>query len=344
MAYPAAMSTLPDHVDALIVSSSRPDDDRVFVGRLSPEELGEGDVTVRVAWSSVNYKDGLATIPNGRVARIDPLVPGVDLSGEVVASDADGIAVGSQVIVHGHEMGVSHHGGFAQYARVPAAWVVPLPTGMSLRDAMILGTAGFTAALSVHLLEERGLQPGDGPVVVTGATGGVGSTAVGMLAQRGYEVVAATGKQEAAEWLRGLGASAIVGREDVVGDSSRPLGKARWAAAVDCVGGPMLDGILRNLRPGAAVAASGNTAGIALETTVLPFILRGVALLGVDSAFCPYDVRLAVWERLAGDLRPRGLEESIAHEVSGLGEDLLTALRKVLAGEMTGRTLVRIGG
>lgn len=344
MAYPAAMSSLPDQINALIVSHSAPDDSRVSVGRVAADDLGEGDVTIRVAWSSVNYKDGLATIPEGRVARIDPLVPGVDLSGEVIDSDAEGVAAGSPVIAHGHDMGVSHHGGFAEYARVPAAWVVPLPDGMSLRDAMILGTAGFTAGLSVHLLEERGLQPGDGPVLVTGATGGVGSTAVGMLAQRGYEVVAATGKAEAHEWLRGLGAAAIVGRDEVVGEESRPLSKGRWAAAVDCVGGPMLAGILRTLRPGAAVAASGNTAGPKLETTVLPFILRGVALLGVDSAYCPYDVRRAVWQRLAGDLRPRGLEESIAHEISGLGDDLREALRKVLHGEMTGRTLVRIGG
>ena len=338
------MSSLPDSVDALIVTQSPPDGDRVFVGRLSPDDLGEGDVTIRVAWSSVNYKDGLATLPNGKVARIDPLVPGVDMSGEVVASDDERFGPGDPVIAHGHDLGVSHHGGFATFARVPAAWVVPLPDGMTLRDAMILGTAGFTAALSVHLLEERGLRPGDGPVLVTGATGGVGSTAVGMLAQRGYEVVAATGKREADQWLRNLGAASTVGRDEVVGDASRPLGTQRWAAAVDCVGGAMLAGILRNLRAGAAVAASGNTAGISLETTVLPFILRGVALLGVDSAYCPYDVRTAVWNRLAGDLRPRGLEDSIAHEVTGLGDALRAALAKVLAGEMTGRTLVRIGG
>lgn len=335
--------SLPDHVDALIVAQSQPEDRRVFVGRLSPDDLGEGDVTVQVAWSSVNYKDGLATLPDGKVARIDPLVPGVDLSGEVIASDSDDVEVGRPVIVHGHDLGVAHHGGFAQYARVPAEWVVPLPSGLSLRDAMALGTAGFTAALSVHLLEQRGLQPGDGPVVVTGATGGVGSTAVGMLAQRGYEVVAATGKAEARDWLTNLGAAEIIGRDEVVGDDSKPLGRQRWAGAVDCVGGAMLAGILRALRLGAAVAASGNTGGGALETTVFPFILRGVALLGVDSVQCPRDVRLAVWERLATDLRPRGLADSIAHEINGLGEDLIAALQTVLAGQMKGRALVRIG-
>lgn len=337
------MSSLPDHVDALIVSNSPPGHDRVFVGRLHPDQLGEGDVTIRVHWSSVNYKDGLATRPEGKVARIDPLVPGVDLSGEVIASEADGFSPGDEVIAHAHGMGVSHHGGFAEYARVPAAWVVPLPEGLSLRDAMVLGTAGFTAALSVHLLEQRGLAPGDGPILVTGATGGVGSTAVDMLAGRGYEVVAATGKARAHEFLRQLGAADIVGRDEVVGDASKPLAKQRWAAAVDCVGGAMLAGILRSLRLGAAVAASGNTGGMKLETTVAPFILRGVALLGVDSEKCPYDLRTAVWQRLAADLRPRHLEDSIAHEVKGLGEELIAALETVLAGEMTGRTVVRIG-
>lgn len=337
------MAELPDHVDALIVTKSASDGHKVFPGRLHPDDLGEGDVTIRVHWSSVNYKDGLATLPDGKVARIDPLVPGVDLSGEVIASDAEQFSAGDQVIAHAHDLGVAHHGGFAEYARVPADWVVPLPDGLSLRDAMVLGTAGYTSALSVHLLEQRGLQPGDGPVLVTGATGGVGSTAVDMLARRGYEVVAATGKAEQHEYLRTLGATDIVDRDDVVGDESKPLGKQRWAAAVDCVGGTMLAGILRNLRIGAAVAASGNTRGLKLETTVAPFILRGVALLGVDSVHTPYELRTAVWQRLADDLRPRHLDDSIAQEINGIGDDLLAALQRVLAGEMTGRTVVRIG-
>ena len=337
------MAELPDHVDALIVTKSAPEGHKVFAGRMPPDQLGEGDVTIRVHWSGVNYKDGLATLPDGKVARIDPLVPGVDLSGEVVASDTSQYKEGDQVIAHAHDLGVSHHGGFAEYARVPAEWVVPLPDGLSLRDAMVLGTAGFTSALSVHLLEQRGLQPGDGPVLVTGATGGVGSTAVDMLAGRGYEVVAATGKAQEHEYLRTLGATEIVDRDDVVGDESRPLGKQRWTAAVDCVGGTMLAGILRNLRIGGAVAASGNTRGLKLETTVAPFILRGVALLGVDSVHTPYDVRTAVWQRLAEDLRPRHLDDSIAQEINGIGDDLLAALERVLAGKMTGRTVVRIG-
>lgn len=230
------MSDVPEQVTALI-AERRDDEVEVRIGQLAARELGDGDVTVKVAWSSVNYKDGLATIPNGRVAKISPLVPGVDLAGQVIDSDSDAVRVGDEVIVHGHELGVGHHGGFAAYARVPAAWVVPLPDGLSARQAMALGTAGFTAALSVQQLESRGLRPGDGPVLVTGATGGVGSTAVGMLAERGYEVVASTGKADAHDWLRGLGAAEIVGRDEVTGDASKPLGRERWAAAVDCVGG-----------------------------------------------------------------------------------------------------------
>ncbi len=335
------MSTLPDEIRALVATKTG---DGVEVGpaTLPTAELGEGDVTVRVRWSSVNYKDGLATIPGGKVAAVSPLVPGIDLAGEVVAADAPGIEVGSTVIAHGHDLGTSHHGGYAEYARVPAAWVVPLPEGLSSRQAMALGTAGFTAALSVVHLEARGLAPGDGPVLVTGATGGVGSTAVGMLAERGYEVVASTGKRDAAGWLRGLGAAEVVDRDAVLGDPSRALQRQRWAAAVDCVGGATLAAVLSALRVGAAVAASGNTGGAALETTVFPFILRGVALLGVDSVNCPYDLRIDVWRRLAGDLRPRGLDDSITAEVAGLGDELRAALRKVLAGGMRGRTVVRV--
>ncbi len=337
------MTAVPPRFAAL-VAERREGDVAVEVRDLAPDDLPPGEVTVRVGWSSVNYKDGLATTAGGKVAKISPLVPGVDLAGEVVASEADGIAPGDAVIVHGHDLGVAHHGGYAEYARVPAAWVVPLPAALTARQAMALGTAGFTAGLSVVQLEQRGLAPVDGPVLVTGATGGVGSTAVGMLAERGYEVVASTGKADAVAWLRDLGAAAVVGRDEVVGDASRPLGSERWAGAVDCVGGDTLAGILRTLRRDAAVAASGLTGGSALATTVFPFILRGVALLGVDSVACPRDVRLEVWRRLAGDLRPRGLDESIAVEIDGLGDDLRSALRTVLAGRMRGRTVVRIGG
>jgi acrylyl-CoA reductase (NADPH) len=298
----------------------------------------EGDVLIRVAWSSVNYKDALATVPRGGVARISPLVPGIDLAGVVEEGSGSGFAAGDEVLVHGYELGMSHHGGFGEYARVPAGWVVPLRFGLSPRDAMAIGTAGYTAALSILALERRGLTPADGPVLVTGATGGVGSTAVGMLAGRGYEVVASSGKGDAGGFLSALGASSVVSRDDVIGDASRPLARSVWAGAVDCVGGAVLSGVLRGLKYGAAVAASGNTGGIALEdATVLPFILRGVALLGIDSAQTPIGDRIETWARIAGDLRPKHLD---AREI-GL-DDLDGALTAILRGENRGRTIVRL--
>jgi putative YhdH/YhfP family quinone oxidoreductase len=318
-------------------------DDRVErrVDALGLDDLPDGEVTVRVAWSSVNYKDALAVSPTGRVARISPLVPGIDLAGEVTASDAPEFRPGDRVLAHGYDLGVSHFGGFAEYARVPAGWVVPLPDGLSLRQAMALGTAGYTAALSVQELEERGLEPGAGPVLVLGASGGVGSTAVGILAARGYQVAASTGKPEAEGFLRELGAAEVLSREETSTESSRPLERARWAGCVDPVGGASLAYALRTLAQGGAVAASGNTGGPELRTTVLPFILRGVALLGVDSAHTPIERRRRVWERLAGDLRPRGLDESITREVPL--DELDALLDGVLAGKGQGRTVVRIG-
>jgi acrylyl-CoA reductase (NADPH) len=309
-------------------------DDRVERGvrELSDDDLPDGDVTIRVAYSSVNYKDALATIPNGRVARISPLVPGVDLAGTVEGS-------GDEVIVHGYDLGVAHHGGFAERARVPADWVVPLPEGLTLEDAMTLGTAGFTAALSVHQLEARGLAPGDGPVLVLGATGGVGSVAVGILAARGYDVVAATGKDAEHDFLRELGASDVIGRDEVTAAGDRPLESERWAATIDPVGGPATAYALRTTRYGGGVALSGLTAGTKLDTTVMPFILRGVALLGIDSVQAPIELRREVWQRLADELRPRGLE-LIGTEI-GL-EDLEAALDGILAGKARGRTVVRL--
>ncbi len=309
---------------------------------LGADDLPAGEVTVRVDWSSVNYKDALAISPKGRVARISPLVPGVDLAGEVLASDDGGVAPGRQVIVHGHDLGVAHHGGFAELARVPADWVVPLPDGLSPRQAMALGTAGFTAALSIVRLEDHGLSPADGPVLVLGATGGVGSTAVAILAGRGYEVHAATGKADEAGFLRELGAAEVLSREETSGESKRPMESERWAAAVDPVGGAALAYALRTLRYGGAVAASGLTGGTDLQTTVFPFILRAVSLLGVDSVNTPTDVRRRVWERLADDLRPPGLEDQITREITLDEVDPL--LDDVLAGRARGRTVVRVGG
>ncbi|WP_212747018.1 oxidoreductase [Sinomonas gamaensis] len=308
---------------------------------LGMESLGDGDVLIRVSWSSVNYKDGLASTFNGKVARQKTHVPGIDLAGTVVQApdDAPACEVGAEVIVHGYDLGVAHHGGFSEYARVPSHWIVPLPHGLSAREAMAIGTAGFTAALSVQTLEDRGLRPGDGPVLVTGASGGVGSIAVDILAGLGYEVVASTGKADGADWLKELGASGVISREET-SDASRPLNRERWAGAVDCVGGSTLSYVLSSLRYGASVAASGNTGGASLNTTVFPFILRGASLLGIDSVQCPIEVRRALWQRLATDMRPRHLEVLATGEVTL--DELPTALDAVLAGRLKGRTVVRV--
>jgi putative YhdH/YhfP family quinone oxidoreductase len=333
------MTAIPETFRAFVAEKV---DERVDRGvrEFAAAALPEGEVLVRVGWSSVNYKDALATIANGKVARISPLIPGIDLAGEVVASDDRSIAVGSQVLAHGYELGVARHGGYAEYARVPAGWVVPLPAGLSVRESMALGTAGFTAARSVVLLEARGLVPGAGPVLVTGATGGVGRTAIAILVERGYEVWAVTGKPEAHDELRALGVAGILGRDDVAAEG-RPLEAERWAGAVDSVGAATLPHILRTLRYGGAVAASGNTSGPALATTVFPFILRGVALLGVDSAAVPIDERRGIWARLGGDLRPRGLGEAVTEVTL---DELEPALDAILAGRARGRWVVRVGG
>jgi putative YhdH/YhfP family quinone oxidoreductase len=305
------------------------------IGTLTLADLPSDGVLVEVAYSSVNYKDGLATIPNGRVARISPLVPGIDLAG-TVAADADGLQAGTPVIAHGYDLGVARHGGYADFARVPAGWIVDMPPGLDLREAMIIGTAGFTAALSIVQLEERGTSPGDGPVLVTGATGGVGSMAIAMLAGRGYDVVASTGKADAEDYLRTLGASRIIERSELQGEG-KPLQSTCYIAAVDCVGGETLANVLARTEYGGAVAACGVTGGAAVPTTVMPFILRGVALLGIDSVQTPISRRSAVWQRLGADLKPGSLD-LICHEI-GLA-DLPGALDAVLAGGSTGRTVV----
>ena len=322
-----------------LVAERRGDTVTCSVTELGLEELGEGDVLIRVEWSDVNYKDALATQPKGGVARLERLVPGIDLAGTVVESTSDWHAPGDRVLAHGYGLGVSHHGGFATFARVPAEWVVPLPETLSGRDAMIVGTAGFTAGLSVERLQRHGIEPADGPVLVTGATGGVGCYAVAMLSGLGYTVVASTGKGAAREWLMSIGASEVIGREEL-SRPGKPLEEQRWAAAVDCVGGATLAGVLRSARYGGAVAASGLTGGPKLDTTVLPFILRSVSLLGIDSVEVPLAERRALWNRIAGDLHPADLETLVAEEVPLDG--VLGALDAVAAGQATGRYLVRI--
>ena len=311
------------------------------VREMADTDIAEGDVLIAIGFSSLNYKDGLASVPEGKVARRSPLIAGVDMAGEVIESTDERFSAGQPVIAHGHDLGVGHHGGLSERARVPADWVVAQPAGLTTRQAMILGTAGFTAGLSLHRLEEQGLEPSAGPVLVTGATGGVGSSAVAILATRGYEVHASTGKDDAHDWLRKLGANELLSRTDVEQHAERPLSKQLWAATIDSVGGTTLAGALAATNYGGAVAASGLTGGVKLPTNVMPFILRGVSLLGIDSAMLPMDVRQAVWSRLGSDYRPADLELLVDEEI-GL-DGVPAGVKVLLEGGARGRKLVRLG-
>ena len=329
---------MPEAFDAFVV---RKDDAgfRAGVEQLTFDDLPAGDVTVQVRYSSVNYKDGLACLPESPVVTAYPMVPGIDIAGTVAESSDPRFEVGREVVAIGRGLGTAHFGGYASYARLPADWLEPLPPGLSLREAMALGTAGFTAALAVQRLEENGLQQGDGPVLVTGATGGVGSTAVSMLSGLGYEVAASTGKVEEHEFLRELGAAQILGREDVSAPGG-PIDAELWAGGIDPVGGGTLGYLLSTTRYGGSVANCGLTGGAELSTTVLPFILRGVSLLGIDSVSCPADVRAALWLRLGSDLKPKYLTEGIAHEI---GLDGIPAVAgQILSGGAKGRTIVHL--
>jgi NADPH2:quinone reductase len=302
------------------------------------DELTPGDVVIDVAYSSVNYKDALAGMGTGKILRRFPLVGGIDLSG-TVRSSADGrFREGQPVLVTGYDLGVAHDGGYAAVARVPADWVVPVPEGLDLFEAMTIGTAGFTAALSIVELEHNGLKPSNGPVIVTGATGGVGSLAVSCLSRLGYKVTALTGKDSEQEFLRSLGAADVLSRGSLQ-MGTRPLEKATWAGAVDAVGGDILAWLTKTMTYGGAIANSGLTAGTDLHTTVLPFILRGVKLLGIDSVMCPMARRLEVWRRMATDLKPPQLR-SIATEITLDG--LPAAFDTLLKGKARGRFVVRI--
>lgn len=312
----------------------------VELKQLGLDDLPAGDVTIRVAYSSVNYKDGLASIPKGGIVRTYPFVPGIDLAGTVVESKDSRYQVGDQVIVTSFELGVSHFGGFSKYARVPGDWVVPLPAGLTLKESMIYGTAGLTAALSIYELEQKGLTPEQGPVLVTGATGGVGSMAVAMLAKKGYHVVASSGKAEHHAYLRELGAKEIISREALMPEKIRPLDKQLWAAAVDCVGGKILAYVLSTTQINGSVAASGLTGGADLPTSVHPFILRGVSLLGINSVEFPMETRFLLWHKMSTEFKPGGLMEKICHEISM--DELPAVLAKILKGQVAGRTVVKL--
>ncbi|MRH44248.1 acryloyl-CoA reductase [Aquibacillus halophilus] len=302
-------------------------------------DLPDSEVLIEVHYSSVNYKDGLASTPNSSIVKSYPFVPGIDLAGIVVESKDERFKRGDQVIATSYEIGVSHYGGYSEYAKIPANWIVPLPEGMSLKESMVYGTAGFTAALSIYRLEQVGLTPNKGKVLVTGASGGVGSMAVAMLAKSGYHVVASTGKESAHPFLYELGAKEVISREEVYEDKVRPLDKQLWAAAIDPVGGQTLASILSKINYGGAVAVSGLTGGTAIPTAVFPFILRGVSLIGIDSAYCPMEVRKQVWERMTGDLKPKSLEY-LSTEITF--KELPETLSNILNGKIQGRTIVRI--
>jgi acrylyl-CoA reductase (NADPH) len=298
--------------------------------------LPEGQVLIAVEFSGINYKDALAVTPRGGVARSYPLVPGVDAAGTVTASSVPDFAVGDAVIAHGYDIGTGRHGGYADTARYPGDMIVKL-NGLTTADAAAIGTAGFTAAMSVNAIREQGVTPSDGPVLVTGATGGVGSISVDLLAGLGYHVVASTGKAGAKDLLGELGADEVIGRLPEEGDKIRPLGKARWAAVVDCVGGPTLAYALSTLKYGGIAAISGLVGAAELPTTVHPFILRGVTLAGIDSVALPIATRRLLWDQIAGELAPRHLD-AITHDVSV--SSVPQILETILRGGVTGRTRV----
>ncbi len=323
-------------------------DEGTIAGRVVDTTLGEltapspssgaGEVVIKAAWSSVNYKDALAATGSGRILRQFPLIGGIDVSGTVASSTDPAVREGDPVLVTGYDLGVANDGGYAGYVRVPSAWIVPVPDGLTLFEAMALGTAGFTAALAILRLERNGLSPERGVVAVTGATGGVGSVAIAALSRLGYSVTAITGKDREHAYLRELGAADVVSRPSL-SLGSKPLEKATWAGAIDAVGGDLLAWLVRTTNYGGSVASTGLAGGVDLHLTVMPFILRGVSLLGVDSVACPMDLRREVWRRLATDMKPAQLA-SIAHEIAL--EELPGAFAMLLGGRARGRYVVRL--
>jgi alcohol dehydrogenase len=302
-------------------------------------DLPAGELLIRVHYSSLNYKDALSASGNRGVTKQFPHTPGIDAAGVVEASSVAEFSAGDEVIVTGYDLGMNTSGGFAQYIRIPASWALKRPQGLTMREAMVLGTAGLTAALCVDKLEQAGVSPGDGPVLVTGATGGVGSVAVALLATLGYEVVAATGKTQQADLLTRLGASRVVTRSELQAGSERPLLKEQWAAALDTVGGEILFNVVKALNYGGSVACCGLTAGTAFTGSVLPFILRGVNLLGVDSVELPLVVKASMWDKLS--LQWKVKLDALVTEVTL--EQLPDAIAQILAGKQVGRVLVNLG-
>ena len=310
---------------------------RAGIEPLGLDDLGDGDTLIQTRYSSINYKDALAGTGRGKILRRFPLIGGIDACGDIIQSDDTSLAVGDLALVTGCGLSETRNGGYSEWLRVPANIVVPLPAELGPFEAMAIGTAGFTAALALHRMEQNGQTPDMGPIVITGASGGVGCLAIDIFSRRGYEVVAVSGKTAQWEFLQSLGAAKVIGREELP-QGKQPLEKALWGGAVDTAGGEMLSGIIRSTQPWGSIASIGLAAGMELSTTVMPFILRGISLLGIDSATCPYDLRCKLWQRLATDLKPRHLEEIVTQVINM--EDLDRVFEELLAGRTTGRTLV----
>lgn len=332
------MNGVPERFRAFRI---REDDDgyRAGIEQVALSDLSEGEVVVRVAWSGINYKDALAGTGKGKILRRFPLNGGIDVAGTVVESGSDEFKPGDLVLANGSGLSETRDGGYAEYIRLPASIVVPLPAGLSLREAMGLGTAGFTAAMSLWRMEANGQRPDMGPVVVTGASGGVGAIAIDLLTAAGYEVHAITGKVEHFDWLERLGATQCISRHDLHW-GQRPLEQAAWAGCIDSVGGDMLAGLTRVIEPWGNIACCGMAGGHGLHTTVFPMILRGVSLLGISSANCPIGTRRMLWERLGSDWKPPHLDEIVRREVDL--EGMPAVFDELLAGGAIGRSVVRI--
>ena len=323
---------------AIVVEKADSNGQRVGVQQFEERDLMDGDVTVAIEWSTLNYKDGLAITGKAPVVRRFPMIPGIDFVGVVESSSHPGWKAGDRVILNGWGCGETHLGGYAEKARVKGDWLVRLPEGITAREAMAIGTAGYTAMLAVLALEDRGVAPAAGPVLVTGASGGVGSVAVAILAQRGFQVTASTGRPHEADYLKEIGASEIIDRAQLAG-TPRPLAKERWAGAIDTVGSATLANALSMIRYGGAVAACGLAGGMDLPASVAPFILRGVSLLGIDSVMCPKQRRELAWRRLANDLE-RGKLAEMSSEI-GL-DDVIGRAGDILAGRVRGRIVVSV--
>ena len=330
---------MPEKFVALVVEENAPGEFTRQIKERSISELPPGELLVRVHYSSLNYKDALSALGRPGVTREYPHTPGIDAAGEVVSCSDGAFVPGEKVIVTGYDLGMNHAGGYGQYIRVPSSWAVRLPEGLTLKESMIIGTAGLTAGLSLHQLSRAGVRPECGEVLVTGATGGVGSVAVALLATAGYAVVAVTGKAAEAEFLHGLGARLVLSREELLRGAERPLLKERWAGVLDVVGGEMLAAAIKSTSYGGTVTCCGLAGSAELPLNVFPFILRAVSLIGIDSAQCPAQLRQEVWQRLAGELKPaRLLESAVESPLAGL-EDRFAAMLK---GDSRGRIVVNL--